>query len=78
MSDENAPAYAGFCQGCGHMVSAIVDRPEWKRDVARFCEDTVSDGLRLERVTVGRARVEMEFCACQPRHPVAVQEEIAL
>lgn len=60
---EESFAYVGFTE-CGCMVAACVDRPEWKKDTAKFLAQMARDGLRIERVSCERVRVELSECKC--------------
>lgn len=42
--------------GCGCVVAAQVDRPEYKRDVAKFKRDVKMRGFTLDHLTVGEIR----------------------
>lgn len=52
MSDRTVPCYLGVDTD-GLVVSACVDNPEHKKDVAKFVAEAVRDGLHLERCQVG-------------------------
>jgi len=57
---KHTHAYAGFTS-CGCMVAAVVDDGQEGHcagDVAEF----IRDGLRVERVTIERARAELKRC----------------
>lgn len=41
---------------CGCVMGAVVDSPEHRKDVARFCAETVKGGGTLERVTCAAVR----------------------
>ena len=56
-------AYAGFCQSCGHLVSATVDDPDHAKDVRKDVSQFMRDGLRIERVSCQTVRENAKPCA---------------
>ena len=73
---ENTECHAGYCNGCGNMVSVSVN--DGSASHRKWVSGMLKDGLRVERVTVKQAREGLEFCACKPREAKAHQEALAL
>lgn len=63
MNSVNDHCYVGF-KSCGHMVTASVDDPKYAKDTAEVVAKWIKRGLRVERVSVERARAELHFCKC--------------
>lgn len=51
---------------CGCAVAAIVDRPEYKADVAKALRNWIKHDLTIERVTVEAARERLKQCPHKP------------
>jgi len=56
-------AYVGRCK-CNHIVAAILDRPERKREVAKEVATMIKEGLTVERVDSEVVRVQFHRCTC--------------
>ena len=41
---------------CGCVVEAIVDKPRYRKDIARVVKEAILDGCSIERLTVEKAR----------------------
>jgi hypothetical protein len=51
---ELTPAYISLCKcGCGGIIMAAVDRPEYAKDVAQDVAEAIREGYKVEHVTVG-------------------------
>lgn len=48
---EGSMSYAGKCAGCGAVVALTVDRPEYRKWVAKDIAEWINDGLIVERMT---------------------------
>lgn len=73
-NEELTPAYIARCKcGCGAIVMATVDRPEYQKDVAKDVADAIRDGYTVEHVTVGY--VHQAGFGCQHKKVGAVQQE---
>lgn len=55
-------AYAGRVPGCGCLVAATIDNPERKKDVAKFVQEMIRDGLEVSRVDTEEVRLTMQTC----------------
>lgn len=66
--EQKRYVYIGICK-CGSVVSACVDDQErlGKKEIAKFCSETIKDGLILERITVEDARNRLERCKCNKK-----------
>lgn len=56
--------YTATCGGCGRIVAACVDAPEYRKDTAKDMARWVRDGLAIERV-VTMFGVTMGGCRCE-------------
>ena len=61
--EEQGMAYVSRCAACKKIVTAVVDNPAHKREVAREVADAIRLGEAVERVSVGDVR-RAEFCSC--------------
>lgn len=55
-------AYAGRVPGCGCLVAATIDNPERKKEVAKFVQEMIADGLEVSRVDSEEVRLIMQDC----------------
>lgn len=55
----NQHAYIAREAKCRHVTLAIVDSPEYQKDVAREIAKAVRMGMTVERVTVEKARAAL-------------------
>jgi hypothetical protein len=54
------PAYIARAD-CGCIVAATIDRPEYRKDVARDTADWIKRGYSIERTTVAEAKADPNF-----------------
>jgi hypothetical protein len=78
MSDENHPAFVGFCQSCGGINACCVDDADHKRDTAKFCGEIIRRGDTLERKTVGfvRTSARENWCTCNKKKRAVESEQL--
>ena len=48
---------------CGHIIAIMVDTPDHRRDVAKFCGAEIRTGGTLEHITLAEFRKET-MCRC--------------
>ena len=64
MSVTTVYVYIGT-KACGHTVTASVDKPEHREDIAKEIAAWVRDGMTVERVSAEAARSRLHFCDCE-------------
>lgn len=66
--------YFGTDPKCGHLVAAVVDSPEYKRDTAKTVAQMVRDGLEVTR---RQDQVGLVWCSeeCERMKEVRAQQE---
>ena len=57
------PYYVSRCAACKKIVTAIVDNPAHKREVAKELADAIRSGEAVEMVPLEDVR-RAEFCSC--------------
>ncbi len=69
-------AYIGI-KPCGCCVAAVVDNPEHLADVASDVQEFIKAGLKVDRVTIGQARVLLGR-RCGTHEAMAKQQELPM
>ena len=62
-NEEQGMAYVSRCTACKKIVTAIVDNPAHKREVAKEVADAIRSGEAVERMPVEDVR-RADFCSC--------------
>jgi len=63
---EEVYAYVGI-KSCGCTVAAFVDKPEYKKDIAKEVASWIRDGWRVDRVLCDNLTIST--CKCEEPEP---------
>ncbi len=70
MSDDIRMAYVAKKRGCGCIVGATVDMPEYCKDTAKAVAGWIREGLIIERVESESVRLDWHECTHQAQPSV--------
>ena len=64
---EEVYAYVGIKPCCKKIVAAFVDKPEYKKDIAKEVASWIKDGLTVSRVVCDELTIQE--CKCEEQKP---------
>lgn len=70
--------YIATRPSCGHVVVAVVNRPEDAKDIAKMLAKCAKDGYEISLVETAWVRKDAKFCDCPKKKKTKQQDLFAL